>query len=167
MSNTVLFVRIGPKTGPEKFFRCAIQFARTWKRVEVDGATAERLRGEQMLQVTSTRPADYVEEGAEATAVPVLGAAVPVLGDLVKAALIEKAQAIADADGQKPEAAATAAAQAVVDVLADAATVATAGTDATDVAAAGSVAGDPAADKAQTPAPAAVAKAKPAPAKKR
>lgn len=91
MSNTILFVRIGPKTGPEKFFRCAIQFARTWTRVEVDAATAERLRGEQMLEVTSTQPADYVPTDADAEAAPTLG-------DLVKAALTEKAQAIADAD---------------------------------------------------------------------
>lgn len=69
-----LFVRIGQKTGPEKFFRCGIQFGRAWTRVEVDKATAERLHAEQMLEVTEDQPDDYVEpvgeggEGSDATA---------------------------------------------------------------------------------------------------
>lgn len=54
-----LFVRIVLKAGPEKFFRCGVVFTRNWCRVEVDKATAERLHGEQMLEVTDTEPEDF------------------------------------------------------------------------------------------------------------
>ena len=68
-----LFVRIGPKTGPEKFFRCGMHFVRAWTVVEVDDATAARLHAEQMLEVTDKQPADYSapatdDAGAEAEA---------------------------------------------------------------------------------------------------
>lgn len=58
-----LFVRIGPKTGPEKFFRCGVEFGRDWMQVEVDQATAGRLHAEQMLEVSEEQP-----EGFEAPA---------------------------------------------------------------------------------------------------
>jgi hypothetical protein len=58
---TNLFVRIGPKAGPEKFFRCGIEFGRAWSRVVVDAATAKRLHAEQMLEVTDEQPEDYAE----------------------------------------------------------------------------------------------------------
>lgn len=58
-----LFVRIGPKTGPEKFFRCGFEFGRDWMQVEVDQATAGRLHAEQMLEVSEEQP-----EGFEAPA---------------------------------------------------------------------------------------------------
>ena len=58
-----LFVRIGPKTGPEKFFRCGFEFGREWMQVEADPATAKRLHAEQMLEVSEEQP-----EGFEAPA---------------------------------------------------------------------------------------------------
>ena len=54
-----LFVRIAPKTGPETFYRCGMQFARAWTAVEVDKATAERLHAEQMLEVSEDQPEDF------------------------------------------------------------------------------------------------------------
>ncbi len=67
-----LFVRIGPKAGPEKFFRCGMEFGRAWSRVDVDQATAKRLHAEQMLEVTDEQPEDYtepVDDDADAKAV--------------------------------------------------------------------------------------------------
>lgn len=66
----VLFARIGPKTGPEQFFRCGIAFSRAWQRVEVDKATAGRLHAEQMLEVTDEQPEDYEEPAQAAPQVP-------------------------------------------------------------------------------------------------
>lgn len=83
-----LFVRIGQKTGPEKFFRCGIQFGRAWTAVEVDKATAERLHAEQMLEVSEDQPKDY------------------------EAPTDAEAQAAADAEAKAKAAAAEAAAQA-------------------------------------------------------
>lgn len=57
-----LFVRITPKAGPEKFFRCGIEFTRSWCCVDVDNATGERLHGEQMLEVTETEPEDFLAD---------------------------------------------------------------------------------------------------------
>lgn len=54
-----LFVRIGPKTGPEKFFRCGFEFGREWMQVEVDPATAKRLHAEQMLEVSENQPEGF------------------------------------------------------------------------------------------------------------
>lgn len=66
-----LFVRILPKAGPEKFFRCGIEFSREWKPVlDLDKATTERLEAEQMLETSQTVPEDYTpaETAAEAPA---------------------------------------------------------------------------------------------------
>lgn len=66
-----LFVRIGQKAGPEKFYRCGIEFARAWQLVEVDAATAKRLEAEQMLEVSEDQPEDYeapADTDAQATA---------------------------------------------------------------------------------------------------
>ncbi len=54
-----LFVRIAPKSGPEKFFRCGMEFSQAWQRVDVDAATAARLQAEQMLDVTEEQPEGY------------------------------------------------------------------------------------------------------------
>lgn len=58
-----IYVRIAKK-GVEKFFRCGEQFTSAWRKLNgVDDATAERLREEQMLEVSDTQP-----EGFESTA---------------------------------------------------------------------------------------------------
>lgn len=62
MTTKILFVRILPKSGPEKFFRCGMEFSSDWKKKEVDNATAERLKSEQMLEVTEKEPEDYEPE---------------------------------------------------------------------------------------------------------
>lgn len=72
-----LFVRIGPKTGPEKFFRCGMEFGRAWSRVDVDQATAKRLHAEQMLEVTGEQPEDFVEPQADASTGIAAGAPLP------------------------------------------------------------------------------------------
>lgn len=67
-----LFVRIGQKAGPEKFYRCGIEFSRAWQLVEVDAATASRLEAEQMLEASEDQPEDYtepVDDDADAKAV--------------------------------------------------------------------------------------------------
>lgn len=64
-----LYVRVNLKTGTEKFYRCGMVFTRTWQRVtDVDDATAKRLEDEQMLEVSTDVPADYVAEAAAAPA---------------------------------------------------------------------------------------------------
>lgn len=64
-----LFVRIGQKAGPEKFYRCGIEFSRAWQLVEVDAATAKRLEAEQMLEVSEDQPEDFeAPVGTEAQA---------------------------------------------------------------------------------------------------
>ena len=53
-----LYVRVQPKQGAERFFRCGIEFRQAWQEVEVDAATAARLESEQMLEVSETKPAE-------------------------------------------------------------------------------------------------------------
>ena len=53
-----LYVRVQPKQGAERFFRCGIEFRQAWKEVEVDAATAARLEAEQMLEVSEAKPAE-------------------------------------------------------------------------------------------------------------
>lgn len=57
-----LYVRVQPKQGAERFFRCGIEFRQAWKAVEVDAATAARLEAEQMLEVSETKPAELENE---------------------------------------------------------------------------------------------------------
>jgi len=57
-----LFVRVQPKQGAERFFRCGIEFRQAWQEVEVDAATAARLEAEQMLEVSETKPAELENE---------------------------------------------------------------------------------------------------------
>lgn len=58
-----IYVRVAKK-GVEKFHRCGHQFTGAWAElVGVDDATAERLREEQMLEVSNVKP-----EGFEPTA---------------------------------------------------------------------------------------------------
>ena len=57
-----LYVRVQPKQGAERFFRCGIEFRQAWKEVEVDAATAARLEAEQMLEVSETKPAELENE---------------------------------------------------------------------------------------------------------
>ncbi|MEY2632995.1 MAG: hypothetical protein RIR00_1649, partial [Pseudomonadota bacterium] len=51
MSNQKLEVRVKPKSAVEAFFRCGMKFGLEWETVDVDDATAGRLREEQMLEV--------------------------------------------------------------------------------------------------------------------
>lgn len=57
-----LYVRVQPKQGAERFFRCGIEFRQAWQEVEVDAATAARLEAEQMLEVSETKPAELENE---------------------------------------------------------------------------------------------------------
>lgn len=58
-----LYARIHQKKEGESFWRCAIQFSRAWKKVsDLDAATAQRLAEEQMLEVTETKPVDFVDD---------------------------------------------------------------------------------------------------------
>nr|WP_314710634.1 hypothetical protein [uncultured Comamonas sp.] len=57
-----LYVRIQPKRNVGRFFRCGFAFSQAWLKLEnVDSATAKRLRAEQMLEVTDSKPADWEE----------------------------------------------------------------------------------------------------------
>ncbi len=57
-----LYIRLQPKKDTERFFRCGIEFRRTWLAVEVDAATATRLEAEQMLEVSETNPEEPAHE---------------------------------------------------------------------------------------------------------
>lgn len=57
-----LYVRVQPKQGAVRFFRCGIEFRQAWQEVEVDTATAARLESEQMLEVSETKPAGLENE---------------------------------------------------------------------------------------------------------
>jgi hypothetical protein len=54
-----LRVRITKAAKSETFRRCGLQFGREWTEIEVDDATARRLKAEQMLET-----ADAVEKPA-------------------------------------------------------------------------------------------------------
>lgn len=56
-----LYVRVQPRSGAASFFRCGMLFTLAWALVEVDNATAVKLKAEQMLEVTETRPTDLAE----------------------------------------------------------------------------------------------------------
>ncbi|WP_435626977.1 hypothetical protein [Candidatus Ferrigenium straubiae] len=56
---TIMYVRVHPKSGQTKFFRCGIGFTKEWQKVEVDAATEKRLKEEQMLEVSETEPEGY------------------------------------------------------------------------------------------------------------
>jgi|CXWL01.1.fsa_nt_gi hypothetical protein len=62
----ILYVRVVAKTGAQTFYRCALEFSREWREVEVDAATAKRLQEEQMLEVVDVRPEGYAAEQAAA-----------------------------------------------------------------------------------------------------
>lgn len=66
MSKTVtLYVRINQRKKVESFFRCAIKFSRAWQTLEeVDEATARRLKEEQMLEVSETKPDDLEDDAS-------------------------------------------------------------------------------------------------------
>lgn len=57
-----LYIRLQPKKGAERFFRCGIEFRRAWQEVEVDAATAARLEAEQMLEVSEIKPEEPEHE---------------------------------------------------------------------------------------------------------
>jgi len=61
----IIYGRIKAKTGAERFFRCGIQFGRAWQKlVDLDAATIKRLEEEQMLDISKTKPDDYVDPDA-------------------------------------------------------------------------------------------------------
>lgn len=61
----ILYVRVQPKQGVARFFRCGMEFTKAWRAVEVDAATAARLEAEQMLEVSEIEPADYEEAAGD------------------------------------------------------------------------------------------------------
>jgi len=67
-----VFARINPKTRAEKFRRCGIDFTKDWRKVEVDAATEQRLRQEQMLEVIDTPDGTFenLPEGVDAEDLP-------------------------------------------------------------------------------------------------
>jgi hypothetical protein len=83
-----IYVRVLPKTGLSKFFRCGIEFDQQWAELsDLDKATTKRLREEQMLEVSDNVPADLASDTPTA--------------DAQAAADVEaKAQAKAAADAQ-------------------------------------------------------------------
>lgn len=55
-----LFVRVHPKRGVERFFRCGTWFTLAWQKLtDLDDATAKRLRTEQMLEVSADEPEGF------------------------------------------------------------------------------------------------------------
>jgi len=58
MATVKLWGRVQPKQASQKFYRCGMEFTREWPEqpYEVDKATAERLKQEQMLEVVYTDP---------------------------------------------------------------------------------------------------------------
>ena len=93
--NTVLYVAIVAATGAQRFFRCGMEFTPAWKRVEVDEATVQRLREEQMLRVVDEKPADYQEPGDDGS----VGAVT--IGELAKTLTQDKAEDAGEA-GSEP-----------------------------------------------------------------
>lgn len=103
-----LYVRVNPKSGNTQFHRCAILFTLLWALVEVDEATANRLREEQMLETSETEPDGYVPPVeanvivAAASQMPAAGAgnttqtAPPPLTDAEKLAAIKEAMTALD-----------------------------------------------------------------------
>lgn len=69
-----LYVRIHPKRGVARFFRCGTWFTQAWQKlIDLDSATAKRLRTEQMLEVSATEPEGFtaeVEKSAATAAAP-------------------------------------------------------------------------------------------------
>jgi hypothetical protein len=62
-----LKVRIAPGVGTRKHRRCGLQFSRDWTEVDIDDATARRLKADQMLEVEKeplTRKANEREAAA-------------------------------------------------------------------------------------------------------
>lgn len=59
-----LYVRVNLKKGIKQFYRCGFSFDKSWLKVDVDKATADRLEEEQMLEVSETKPADLEETSA-------------------------------------------------------------------------------------------------------
>ncbi|MDR3087275.1 MAG: hypothetical protein LBU45_04915 [Azoarcus sp.] len=65
-----LIVRIAPRKPGEKFRRCGLEFGRDWKAVDVDDATAARLRAEQMLEVAAPESTPEQPETPEVEPAP-------------------------------------------------------------------------------------------------
>lgn len=55
---TKVYVRLVPVARQDSFFRCGTRFIKQWQTVEVDDATLNRLKAEQMLEVSEEKPAD-------------------------------------------------------------------------------------------------------------
>lgn len=110
-----LFVRVARVAGaPETFHRCGERFARDWRRVDVDAATANRLHAEQMLEVTDKQPEDYVPEPEPEPETNVASAQVLDAADRAQAAADAALQAQAAAEAAAQKATADAAAKASV-----------------------------------------------------
>ena len=53
-----IYARIHPKMPHQSFFRCGYKFGKKWTELDIDKATAVRLRSEQMLDVSDKRPTE-------------------------------------------------------------------------------------------------------------
>lgn len=53
-----IYARIHPKMPHQSFFRCGYKFGKKWTELDVDKATAVRLRSEQMLDVSDKSPVE-------------------------------------------------------------------------------------------------------------
>jgi hypothetical protein len=67
-TNKQVFVRVHLKKGIETFHRCGMSFSRDWRMVKVGDAELQRLYEEQMLEVVSEQPSDYIAPAAPAAA---------------------------------------------------------------------------------------------------
>lgn len=57
-----IYVRINKRMPHQQFFRCGYKFGKAWTTLDVDTATSLRLKAEQMLDVSDTRPEEVPEE---------------------------------------------------------------------------------------------------------
>lgn len=60
-----IFVRVNPKSGLQKRYRCAMEFTVAWQEVEVDDATALAIDADAYLEMQQTEP-DGFERAASA-----------------------------------------------------------------------------------------------------
>lgn len=92
-----VFARVKPKSPTKTFHRCAIHFTDAWGRYEVDEATKQRLEAEQMLEVTTTEPADF-EAPAAAGEADANVSQTETIGQLAVRALNDKVEALEQAN---------------------------------------------------------------------
>jgi len=98
---TQVYVRLVPVARQDSFFRCGTRFKKQWQAVEVDDATLNRLKAEQMLEVSVEQPAD-LENDTPNTADPVGVSGTGTASDPPAAAPTGSVSAPAAADAAPP-----------------------------------------------------------------